>query len=132
MLVKVVNDNVYPYREKFKGQEIYIGPKEFVTMDINDAHMFMGTMPSNIEVDGSGIQKPTSYKMLRIERTGVTMETKVKANVCMACNKDLQTKSGLEAHIAEEHTESMVDEDAREKVVAKKRGRPFKVTDPTA
>jgi hypothetical protein len=127
MQVKVVNDNVHPYSEKFRGKDIYIGPKESILMDLNDAHLFLGIMPPSIEIDGNGIQKPTSYKMLRIEATAAPETAKAVANTkCMACNKDLQTKAGLEAHIAEEHADSMVDEEAREEVVQKSKGRSKK------
>jgi hypothetical protein len=68
MLVKVVNDNVHPYREKFRGKDIYIEPKGAIEMDLNDAHAFLGTMPPNIEVDANGIQKPTSYSGLEVFR----------------------------------------------------------------
>lgn len=71
MIVKVWNDNVHPYKEKFRGKTIEIGPRDYVEMDLNEAHIFLGVMPPNIEVDAGGIQKPTSYKMLRIERPDV-------------------------------------------------------------
>lgn len=123
MKVQVVNDNVHPYREKFRGQEIFIAPKGSIEMDMNEAHLFLGTMPPNIEVDGSGIQKPTSYKMLRIEMGGAKAPAPVSKFKCMADGKEFNSQAELDAYIAENHTETMVDEDAKEKVVAKKRGR---------
>lgn len=126
MLVKVVNDNVHPYVEKFKGQHIHIPPKGFVEMDWNEASQFLGTMPPNIEVDANGEQKPTSYKMLRIEKgISVKPESIVPEFLCMACNKDMHSKLSLDAHIEAEHMETMVDQEAKEKIV-KRRGRPSK------
>jgi hypothetical protein len=124
MLVKVVNDNVHPYSEKFKGVQIHIPPKGFIEMDWNEASDFLGTMPGNLEVDANGIQKPTSYKMLRIERGPTKVEAKEQF-ICMACNQDLVNKNALDAHIESEHMDEMVDLDAKEKIT-KRRGRPSK------
>lgn len=125
MLVKVVNDNVHPYREKFRGADIYIEPRGFIKMDENEAHLFLGTMPPNIEVDGNNIQKPTSYKMLRIEKEGQSKPVVPKFK-CMADGKEFSSQAELDTYIADNHVEAMIDKDAKEKVVAKKRGRPPK------
>lgn len=125
MQVRVVNDNVHVYREKFRGKVIEIGPKASITMDLNDANIFLGTMPPNIEVGADGVQRPESYKMLRIEQ-GAAPAVEVRKWNCMSCNKDLQTKAAYEEHVAEMHTEQMADEDEKEKVVKKKIGRPRK------
>ena len=127
MLVKVVNDNVHPYKERFRDQEIYIQPKGSIEMDINDAHLFLGTMPPNIEVDANGIQKPTSYKMLRIERPGDAKPVETtKKFICMKDGKEFPTQSALDKHIEDNYAEEILDEDARKEVVARKRGRPAK------
>lgn len=127
MIVKVVNDNVYPYREKFRGKEIYIEPKGSVEMDVNEAHLFLGTMPANIELDANNIQKPTSYKMLRIEQVGTPKSKETtKTYVCMKDGQEFATQAALDKHIEENYADEIIDEEAREKVVAKKRGRPAK------
>jgi hypothetical protein len=121
MLVKVCNDNVHPYREKWRGQDIYIEPKGSIKMDLNDANLFLGTMPPNIEVDANNIQKPTSYKMLRIEKLGdetVTEETKTFK--CMMDGKEFQTQAALDAHIAENFADDMIDDKAKKKLLQKK------------
>jgi hypothetical protein len=123
MLVKVVNDNVHPYREKFRGKDIYIEPKGAIEMDLNDAHAFLGTMPPNIEVDANGIQKPTSYKQLRIEKAGAPKAPASKSFVCMKDGKEFGSQAELDRHIEENFADDIVDEEAREKVVAKRRGR---------
>ncbi len=122
MLVKVINDNVHPYKEKFRGRDINIPPKGSIEMDLNDAHMFLGTMNS-IEVDGGGTPLPTSYKMLRISTDMSTPIVAAKNTVCMACNKDLLTEKALASHSESEHFDAMIDEDAKE-VIVKRRGRP--------
>ena len=126
MLVKVVNDNVHPYRENFRGQDIYIEPKGSIQMDINDAHLFLGSMPANIEIDANGIQKPTSYKMLRIEKPSDAKPQVSKSFVCMRDGKEFPSQAALDKHIEDNYAEEIADEEERKKVVAKKRGRPPK------
>lgn len=127
MIVKVVNDNVHPYREKFRGKDIYIGPKESIQMDINEANLFLGTMPPNIEVDANGHQKPTSFKKLRIEHIGSQKPKETtKTYMCMKDGQEFPTQAALDKYIEENYAEDIIDEEAREKVVAKKRGRPPK------
>lgn len=127
MIVKVVNDNVHPYTEKFKGNVISIPPKGHVEMDHNEAAQFLGSNPGIARTLGNGLQDPKTYKMLRIEPLGQkpAADAKTKEFVCMACNKDLVSKKALEEHIETEHVEAMVDEDAKEKV-KRKPGRPKK------
>ena len=74
MQVKVWNDNVHPYREKFKNKSIEIPPHDFIEMEYHEAVYFLGTMPPNIQTDAGGTQKPISYKMLRIEKPGQATE----------------------------------------------------------
>lgn len=68
--VKVWNDNVHPYKEKFHGDEIVIKPKEFVLMNKEDADLFLGTMNSLI-FDVGGRPKKECYKMLRIDQSPI-------------------------------------------------------------
>lgn len=125
MKVQVVNDNDHPYREKFRGKEIVIPAKGSIEMDYNEAHIFLGTMPSNIEVDGNGIQKATSYKRLSILTGNEAPTASSKKFKCMADGREFASQAELDAYIAENHVEAMVDEDAKKKVVAK-RGKPPK------
>lgn len=127
MLVKVVNDNKHPYREKFRGKEIYIEAGGAVEMDINEAHIFLGTMPPNIEIDANGIQKETSYKMLRLVKPSDAKPVEsAKTFTCMMDGKVFPTQKALDEHIAENYAEDIIDEDAREKVVAKQKGKKAK------
>jgi hypothetical protein len=65
MKVQVVNDNVHPYSEEFKGQKITIEPKGHIEMERDDAVLFLGTFNSIIRtVDGN--PDPISYKKLKI------------------------------------------------------------------
>lgn len=65
-IAKVWNDNTYPYAEKFKGEQIRIEAGQCVSMDLDEAHMFLGTY-SPPKKRGDGTFDVSSYKKLRIE-----------------------------------------------------------------
>ena len=66
MLVKVWNDNIYDYSEKFRGNLISIPAKQFIEMDEDDAHNFKVafTFPHK---DEQGRPDPRHFKKIRIE-----------------------------------------------------------------
>lgn len=66
MDVKIWNDNVHPYKEKFKGVEIKIDPKTFIKMEREEAVLFLGQF-SSIVRDADGAPHPLGFKKLRIE-----------------------------------------------------------------
>ena len=57
MQVKVFNDNVHPYTEKFRGKEITIGAKQFIEMDEDEAEYFKGTFTFPVK-NGEGLPDP--------------------------------------------------------------------------
>lgn len=134
MVVKVWNDNTYPYAEKFRGDQINIAPKGYIEMEFYDAHQFLGQMPPNIEVDAAGQQLPKSYKMLRIEQDG--QAPVIKKFVCMINGMEFQTQKALDEYIRINHMDSIVDEESKEefkkdKSIKRSPGRPRKVTNAT-
>ncbi len=133
MKVKVVNDNKFPYSEKYRGNMINIPAKGHIEMDINEASDFMGTNPGTAQVDANNIPKPESYKMLRIEKIGAPQAVAAEPTyVCMADGREFHSQKELDAYIEANHLDSLVDEDAKEKIVAKnKGGRPRKLKDVT-
>lgn len=64
--VKVWNDNVHPFTQKFKGDTIHIPAKSFIEMAYDEAISFKGK-PYPRAFDGMGQQDPKSYKMIRVE-----------------------------------------------------------------
>lgn len=66
MLVKVWNDNDYPHKEKLKGDLIEIPAHEFVTLEDDDAHLFLGQYTSPVK-KGDGTFDERFFKKLRIE-----------------------------------------------------------------
>ena len=68
MLVKVWNDNIHPYREMFRNQEIVIEAGSFIEMDEDEALYFEGTFvfPRKNE---QGVPDPLFFKKIRREAT---------------------------------------------------------------
>jgi hypothetical protein len=67
-MVKVWNDNVHPYEEKYKGKMVEIPPKDFIEMDYDDAMQFKGEFKAPV-INGQG-HDPRGFKMIRVERPG--------------------------------------------------------------
>ena len=148
MMVKVWNDNIHDFKQKFRDDVIFIPAKGFVELEEDDAHNFVCQYSPPV-VDASGVQKPESYKMLKIERDGSENKLKLDPWTCQACNYKGVNKKDLTTHIearlgdgkhvkvendeasnmsADEMIESLSPE-AIEKLRAllvPKKGRPFK------
>ena len=125
-LVKVHNLNVYPLDQVFKGQKIHIPPQKYVEMDYEEAVQFRGLyLP--IAHDAGGVQKPESYKYIKIDEGDVERihrqrglignDEKKDKFVCHMCSKDFITKKGLLTHIKSKHVDAMMDEEARDELL---------------
>ncbi len=71
-IVKVWNDNVHKnapshFVQKFKGAEISIPAGGSIDMEYEEAVEFQG-LYFPMDFDGSNIQKPSSYKMIRVDK----------------------------------------------------------------
>lgn len=126
-LVKVWNDNVHDFKQKFRGNDIHIKSKQYVEMERDDAILFRGEF-SPIERDADGHPLATSYKMIRIEDPNpVDFGGKRDELGCIACKFKGQDKKSLMIHMIDTHSDDLlVDEEAEAEVAAKKRGRPAK------
>jgi hypothetical protein len=123
-LVRVWNDNVFPFRQVFKGNEIYIGAKKFIEMEETEAYEFRGAY-SPIVRDGDGQPTPESYKMIRVEKTDKSAHKPAPAaqeHICQACGKQFGNKKELETHIDSEHIEQLADKEEADKRRSKKNG----------
>jgi len=131
-LVKVWNDNVHPYRELYKEQNISIPPKRFIVMDEDEAHQFKGSY-SPIKVDGSGAHLKEGFKMIRVEKMSVEDQAKFGAtaeairekadfdeNVCMACGFAAATAEALDEHAIQFHMDQVLTTEKEEEVKASK------------
>jgi hypothetical protein len=114
MEVRVYNDNIHPYSEKFKGEPISIPPKGFISMDYFEAVEFKGSF-SPILVDGGGAAMPESYKMIRIVKPEDFTIEESKEIQCHSCGKKFESADLLDSHITASHVELIVDKDEREK-----------------
>jgi len=124
-MVKVWNDNKYPYNEDFRGKKITIESGGFVEMDYDQAVLFLGTFVPIVR-GKNGLQDPRSYKMLRIDhedRKNYVLNNSLgdkddteKVFVCNACSKEFRTKKGLEKHIKDKHLNDMADDEARDEL----------------
>jgi hypothetical protein len=66
-MVKVWNDNVYPHKETFKGEEINIPAGSFVEMDYIEAVEFKGQFTAP-KTDASGKPDAKFFKKIRVEQ----------------------------------------------------------------
>ncbi len=125
VLVRVWNDNEFPYKEKFKDVDVTIQPRKFIEMEMTEAVEFLGTFTPIVR-DFDGQPDPKSFKRLRIERTskGVPQVTKPIELTCQMCGFEAKTQKELDTHIDENHLSDLVDEkeaDKRRKAVEGKK-----------
>jgi len=117
---KVWNDNVYPYKEKFKDELVVIQPKQFIVMNEDDAFQFKGTFCAP-RLDADGAHKAEGFKMIRLEKvegSEALDAPKFSDHVCMACNYKGDNETDLKEHTKAAHAEltNVVDEEAEEAI----------------
>lgn len=65
--VSVFNDNIHPYTERFKGDDITIPAKGSIEMDWEEAVQFAGQMGRGIApIGGDGRPDARYFKMIRV------------------------------------------------------------------
>jgi hypothetical protein len=114
MQVKVWNDNVHDFNDPdFKGNPIKIPAGKYIEMDREEAVDFKGKYHAP-EVDGEGVAKPESFKMIRIEepKKGSYAETgpKKQTHKCQACGEEWLSEEQLLKHIRTEHADQWADD----------------------
>lgn len=132
--VYVWNDNSYPYSEKFKGKMVTIPAKECVMMEDDDAVLFLGTL-GTFKMGGNGLQDPSTYKRLRIEKTQSANVKSAPTYRCNGCGIEYPNAKALENHAKIEHADALLAEPAPQEEIMKeapRRGRPKKEIQPTA
>jgi len=103
--VKVWNDSDRDYVESFKGEEIVIRSKNYVTMTRADAVTFQGTYtPARRD----GVGRSLNEKRIRLEYD-LEAEAKRKdqpvVKICEVTRKEFRTWQGWENHQAELHSQ---------------------------
>ncbi len=112
-LVKVWNDNVHDFKQKFRGDDIHVPAKAFIWMEADVANLFRGAY-SPIKRDSDGQPLPTSYKMIRIEEVTAEQkaaEAKLHDSKCNACGFQASSKTDLDEHVNASHLNQMLDQE---------------------
>lgn len=117
-LVKVYNDNIYPYREVFKEEVYEIPAGGFITMDKAKAIMFHGSF-SPIVKNAQGEYDPKYFKKIRLEEISPEVAKPVAKFICQMDGKEFNSQKELDAWIDENHLDNLSDskvaEDRRKK-----------------
>lgn len=111
--VKVWNDNEYDFQQKFRDVIIKVKAKSYIMMDVEDAVSFKSE-PCAVKRDGSGVQLPESYKMIRVEGLYGSPTAKVQGDVCHADGSVHHSKESLEKHVNEKFLDSLEDKELAE------------------
>lgn len=133
-MAKVMKAKVYnvhshgmTHREKFRDELIEIKAGEYVEMDYEDAIQFKSAF-FHMTMDGSGVQKPESYKMLKI--VPFEIDTNDKSGpppefVCQMDGKKFSSEAELKAYtlgkyggetFSDESLESREDKPKKKKI----------------
>jgi hypothetical protein len=122
--VRVWNDNIYPYKEVFKGDKIYIEPKQYIEMNEEDAKAFRGTFAPMV-FDADGNDTPQGYKMIRIEKITSEPSPSIKVDdlLCLVCKYKASSKADLSEHLKTHSGQIVVDELAEKEMQAKRKAK---------
>jgi uncharacterized C2H2 Zn-finger protein len=116
VLVRIWNDNDFPYRETWKEKEIVIASRKCIEMELNEAVEFLGTFTPIIR-DADGQPDPRFFKRLRMEKTSKALPTIAKPInlTCQACGIIAKNEKELSDHIDANHLDTMADKQELEK-----------------
>ena len=113
-MAKVWNDNVVEHKEKFKGDDIVIPAKGFITMPWPEAVQFRGQYTPIIR---DGLGRDLKPKMIRLERVSVESQSPESNKfICQMDGREFDSQAELDEYIAENHIDAMVDDDAKKKL----------------
>lgn len=122
-MVRVWNDNVYPYEETFKDQKIHIKPRTFIEMDEFEAIQFRGTYKSPV-LNVDGVHLPEGFKMIRLEKVSAdSPQVKVDDHQCTACKYKGSSKVDLDEHLKVHKEQALVDEEAEAELKARRKAK---------
>jgi hypothetical protein len=123
MQVRVWNDNVHAYQEKFKGELIQIPSKSFIVMDEDDAYNFKGTFAPPV-LNTDGVHMPEGFKMIRVEhlpKEQLEAIPKTPEHQCMACKYKASGSEDLKEHEKTHESSRIVDEQAEREIQSRKK-----------
>lgn len=115
---KVWNDWKEEHVEDFRGEKIVIPSKGHIVMEWPDAVQFRGQYTPIIR-DGLGNDvKPKMIRLEKIDASAPEFPSRKKF-VCEADGVSFDSQEELDAYIVANHTENMVDDEAKKKLKAK-------------
>lgn len=125
MLVKVWNDNTYPFSQTFKdGVTHKIGPKQAIEIEYDEAMRLLKSYNPMIP-DYDNKPLPSSYKMLRIDEADLKRvrdlhQNKAKSGtyLCQACGYVAANTWELNGHVLDQHKEQLADVEAAQTQIA--------------
>lgn len=116
-VVRVYNDNTYPYTERFEDEMITINPGAYLIMEENKANRFKGSFNAPKKTP-QGAPDPTSYKMIRLAPHKVEVQ-EVKPEpakfLCQFDGQEFESQEALDKYIDENHLDKLQDQELAEK-----------------
>lgn len=111
--VKVWNDNIHPYKEKFQDRLIEIPAGQSIEMDVDEAKRFLSKC-NGVLKDGDGQPDPRGFKRLRIETKAGQAAPAAKSTVYVSHldGREFATKKELEQHLEQFKDRVVTDEKA--------------------
>lgn len=110
---RIWNDWTQEHVEDFRGDMVRIPAKGFIVMSWPDAVQFRGQYTPIIR---DGLGKDLKPKMIRVEKIDAgAPEYAAQKFVCQVDGREFNTQAELDSYIAANHTERMVDDEARKK-----------------
>jgi hypothetical protein len=101
MEVKVWNDNVHPFSQKWQDKVIKIPAKGFITMEADEAHDFKCSF-APVKFDADGNPTPETYKMIRVEYPTKKVTTQ-SSHACHMCGYKGMNAKDLSDHAKVNH-----------------------------
>lgn len=111
--VRVWNDNIHDYKEKFRDEKIVIKAKHFIEMEEDQANLFRGTF-SPILVDADGNKVAEGFKMIRLEKITESEAKALESFNCHVCQYEAVSGEGLDEHVKETHSHLLVKDELAE------------------
>lgn len=128
-MVEVWNDNDLEYSEMFNGDLIKIPANSCITMERENAVIFLGTMGVVLSKTSQGEPDKKSFKMLRTApvRGDIIQEENIDtgkveiSHKCMKCGISFDSKLSLDEHLKTHKGEVITDIEAEKRLAELRR-----------
>lgn len=113
MQVRVFNDNVHDFTQKFQGEMITIPAKGYIEMEFHTANSFL-RKPSPMKKTGQG-DCPTGYKMLRIPKEDLAKAREIETQKVTAFRSHVDGSLHATPEDVEKHDRQFAQRKAKDK-----------------